>query len=222
MVGIPAYMITSNGARVYSPDDELMFSCDVPELLVKDLIQVCANDKDITVHIYRHDTWLLSREEKKLREYHNESGFTYQRFDLNNPPLDGISKIFFTHTEQDHEILATYESQLNQHFAGKVTVAFSSPWCLEVMGPNVSKGHALEVIADSLDKSLEHCLAFGDGMNDIEMLSMAGIGLVMGTAHEKVMAALPDIARIGSNADDSVARYLNTHLLSCNECTQTT
>ncbi len=49
-------------------------------------------------------------------------------------------------------------------------------------------------------------------MNDVEMLSMAGKGLVMGTAHEKVFNALPDNEVIGSNADDAVAHYLHQHL----------
>lgn len=213
MVSIPAYMITSNGARIHSPDNDLMFSRNVPEVLIKDIIQLVKDDNDIFIHIYRHDEWLLSHEDTKLRNYHNASGFTYRLFDINHPPIDGVSKVFFTHREQNHDILTTYEIQLNEHFAEQVTVAFSSPWCLEVMGPNVSKGHALEAVATSLNRSLDHCIAFGDGMNDIEMLSMAGTGLVMETAHEKVMAALPEIERIGSNEQDSVARYLNLNLL---------
>ncbi|MCA2418018.1 HAD-IIB family hydrolase, partial [Vibrio chemaguriensis] len=77
----------------------------------------------------------------------------------------------------------------------------------------VSKGHALQAVAETLGLTLENCIAFGDGMNDVEMLSMAGKGLVMGTSHEKVMKALPNNEVIGSNADDAVAHYLQDHLL---------
>ncbi|SHO57197.1 Cof-type HAD-IIB family hydrolase [Vibrio quintilis] len=218
MAGIPAYMITSNGARIHDPDDQLMFSSNVPENLIPAIIQVLSHDEDIFIHLYRHDEWLISHEDQRLKDFHNESGFSYRLFDVNNPPLDGVSKVFFTHKNRDHDILTTYEEKLNQQFTNQVTVAFSSPWCLEVMGPGISKGHALDVVAQSLNKSLDDCVAFGDGMNDIEMLTMAGTGLVMETAHEKVMAALPEIQRIGSNEHDSVARYLEANLLTIADC----
>ena len=80
------------------------------------------------------------------------------------------------------------------------------------MAADVSKGEALKVVAESLNLTLENCIAFGDGMNDVEMLSMAGKGLVMETSHIKVKQALPDNEVIGSNADDAVAHYLHTHL----------
>jgi len=82
-----------------------------------------------------------------------------------------------------------------------------------VMSAGVSKGDALKAVAESIGLTLENTIAFGDGMNDVEMLSMAGKGLVMGTSHEKVMKALPNNEVIGSNADDAVAHYLQDHLL---------
>lgn len=106
----------------------------------------------------------------------------------------------------------TFENKLREAFGDKLNIAFSTPWCLEVMSAGVSKGDALHAVAQSLDLSLENCIAFGDGMNDVEMLSMAGKGLVMGTSHHKVKAALPENEVIGSNEDDAVAHYLHTHL----------
>lgn len=50
------------------------------------------------------------------------------------------------------------------------------------MAGGVSKGHALEAVAKKLGYSLQDCIAFGDGMNDAEMLSMAGKGCIMGSA----------------------------------------
>ena len=61
---------------------------------------------------------------------------------------------------------------------------------------------------------LKGCIAFGDGMNDLEMLSMAGKGLVMGTAHHKVKLALLNIEVIGNCDAEAVAHYIDTHLLN--------
>ncbi|QMV15888.1 Cof-type HAD-IIB family hydrolase [Vibrio spartinae] len=213
IAGIPAFMITSNGARIHSPDNQLMFSRNVPKELVQSLIDLCKDDPDIFIHIYHDDQWRLSAIDETIRQYHNESEFTFQMFDPENPPLDNVAKIFFTHSQSSHDALVRYEKILNQRFAGKVTIVFSSATCLEVMGPDISKGHALQVVANSLNHTLDHCIAFGDGMNDIEMLSMAGRGLIMETAHENVFSALPQTEHIGSHADDAVAHYLHQHLL---------
>ncbi|ANQ18336.1 Cof-type HAD-IIB family hydrolase [Vibrio natriegens] len=210
-VGIPAYMITSNGARVHDQNDKLMYSENVPQELVQGVIDTIKHDHEILIHMYQNDDWLLNKDDETLREFHEE--FTYKLFDENQAPTDGIAKIFFTHADKDHERLVAFETQLRDQFGDKLNIAFSTPWCLEVMNGEVSKGHALQAIAESLDLELKNCLAFGDGMNDVEMLSMAGKGLIMGTAHEKVMKALPNNEVIGSNADDAVARYLQKHLL---------
>lgn len=211
--GIPAYMITSNGARVHDQQDQLMYSNNVPAELVQPIIDIVKNDPTLFVHIYQNDHWLMDRDDETLRHFHEDSGFTYQLFDINQAPTDGIAKIFFTHPAQDHEHLVMFENELRAAFGEKLNIAFSTPWCLEVMAKEVSKGDALQVVAQSLGLGLQNCIAFGDGMNDVEMLSMAGKGLVMATSHEKVKRALPDNEVIGSNADDAVAHYLQQHLL---------
>ncbi|MGI9878208.1 Cof-type HAD-IIB family hydrolase [Vibrio chagasii] len=213
IAGIPAYMITSNGARVHDQNDQLMYSQNVPQELVQPVIDIVRQDPNIFIHMYQNEDWLLDREDEMLAKFHSESGFSYKRFEADNAPSDGIAKVFFTHPEQDHEHLVTFEQKLKEAFGDRLNVAFSTPWCLEVMAAEVSKGHALDAVAKSLNLTLDNCVAFGDGMNDAEMLAMAGKGLIMGTSHEKVMQALPDNEVIGSNADDAVAHYLEKHLL---------
>ncbi|MDC5867470.1 Cof-type HAD-IIB family hydrolase [Vibrio europaeus] len=209
IAGIPAYMITSNGARVHDQNDQLMYSKNVPEELVQPVI---SEDPGIFIHMYQNEDWLLDREDEMLAKFHSESGFSYKRFNAASAPNDGIAKIFFTHPDQDHDHLVTFENKLREKFGDQLNIAFSTPWCLEVMAAEVSKGHALEAVAKSLDLNLENCIAFGDGMNDAEMLDMAGKGLVMGTSHHKVKDALPNNEVIGSNEDDAVAHYLHDNL----------
>ncbi|WP_399423868.1 Cof-type HAD-IIB family hydrolase [Vibrio campbellii] len=210
-VGIPAYMITSNGARVHDQNDQEMYSQNVPEDLVQPVIDTIKTDPEILIHMYQNDDWLLNKDDEQLRDFHEE--FSYKLYDQDNAPTDGIAKIFFTHPAQDHEHLVTFETKLREQFGDRLNIAFSTPWCLEVMSAGVSKGDALKAVAESIGLTLENTIAFGDGMNDVEMLSMAGKGLVMGTSHEKVMKALPNNEVIGSNADDAVAHYLQDHLL---------
>lgn len=212
VAGIPAYMITSNGARVHDQNNQLMYSHNVPPELVQPVIDIVRQNPDIFIHLYRDDDWLLDRESERLAKFHSESGFSYQRFNAAEAPCDGIVKVFFTHPQQDHQCLVEFETRLREQFGDQLNITFSTPWCLEIVAAEVSKGNALEAIANSLNMKLENCIAFGDGMNDAEMLQMAGKGLVMGGAHQTVKQALPDNEVIGNNSDDAVAHYLHDHL----------
>ncbi|AMX07698.1 hydrolase [Enterobacter asburiae] len=87
-------------------------------------------------------------------------------------------------------------------------MSFSTLTCLEVMAGGVSKGHALEAVAKRLGFGLKDCIAFGDGMNDAEMLSMAGKGCIMQNAHQRLKDLHPELEVIGSNADNAVPKYL--------------
>lgn len=214
LIDIPAYMITANGARVHTPNDELMLSTDVPAECVQPIIDLVKDDPSVMVHVYLDEEWLLNREDPELKEYHDESGFQFSFFDTDQTPSQGVAKIFMTHAQKSHDYLIQFEHKLLAMFGDQINVAFSTPFCLEVMGPQVSKGHALQLVAESLGKNLDHCIAFGDGMNDYEMLTMAGKGLVMETAHDRLLASLPDrVEKIGSNAEDAVANYLLKHLI---------
>lgn len=210
-VGIPAYMITSNGARVHDSDNQLVYQHNVDPAIVASLIQDVKDDATVTIHLYRDDEWLLSKMDEELARYHQDSGFQAHEFDVDNPPVDNVAKIFFI--RHDHDYLLQYEHQFIEQYGDQVSIAFSTPFCLEVMGSGVSKGAALEAVARRHQLNLSDCIAFGDGMNDVEMLNAAGQGLVMATAQARVKATLSDKAIIGSHADEAVARYLKAHLL---------
>ncbi|MGM0878986.1 MAG: HAD family hydrolase [Bacillota bacterium] len=55
--------------------------------------------------------------------------------------------------------------------------------CYDVIRDNVNKGIAVQKILELLDIPSESSIAFGDGMNDKEMLSIVGEGFAMGNGH---------------------------------------
>ncbi|PCS23267.1 Cof-type HAD-IIB family hydrolase [Candidatus Enterovibrio escicola] len=210
-IGIPAFRITSNGARIHDEEDNLVFSRNVKPEVVAQLIKMVKDDETVTIHIYRENDWLLNRPDEDLAKYHKESGFSFSIFDTENPPLQNAIKVFFIH--HDHDYLTGYEQKFIETFANNVSVAFSTPFCLEVMAEGVSKGEALRTVVKLKGLSLNDCIAFGDGMNDVEMLIVAKKGLIMATAHERVKATLPNHEVIGSHVDEAVANYLDHHML---------
>ena len=58
----------------------------------------------------------------------------------------------------------------------------------EISDPNVNKGNAVRALCRHYGMDTADCIAFGDSMNDAEMLRTAGIGVAMGNAPEQVQA----------------------------------
>ena len=69
-------------------------------------------------------------------------------------------------------------------------------------------GNAVKEILEKEGISCNEAIAFGDGLNDKEMLTVVGKGVVMGNASDKLKALLPDFEVIGTSSEDSEAHYL--------------
>lgn len=208
---IKAYMITSNGARVHDTDGNLVFSHDLDCDIAADLFGVTHANTDIVTNVYRGDEWFMNRHRPQEMEYFKEAVFNYALFEPGLLETDGVSKVFFTC--DDHDQLLPLEQAINARWGDRVNVSFSTLTCLEVMAGGVSKGHALEAVAKAMGYSLKDCIAFGDGMNDAEMLSMAGKGCIMSNAHQRLKDLLPELEVIGTNIDNAVPHYLRKMFL---------
>lgn len=77
--------------------------------------------------------------------------------------------------------------------------------------PGTSKGHALHWLADHLGIAPAETLAIGDHLNDISMLTMAGLGVAMGNALPEVKAAASAV--VAGHAEDGVAEALERWVL---------
>ncbi|MCX8958980.1 sugar/pyridoxal phosphate phosphatase YigL [Erwinia psidii] len=205
-MGIDAFMITSNGARVHNAAGEMVFSHNLDEDIAHELYAMHYSNPDIFTNVYREEAWFLNRHRPEEMDFFCESDFNYQLYEPGLLPTDGISKVFFTCSDAEH--LIPVEAALIARWGDRVNVSFSLPTCLEVMAGGVSKGHALDAVAQSLGYSLQDCIAFGDAMNDKEMLNMVGKGCIMSNAHQRLKDLLPELEVIGSNADNAVPTYL--------------
>ena len=210
-LGIPAFMITANGARTYTPTDEILFHKDLPADIVQAMISALIDKPGITVHLYQDSGWYFNRYDETLLSYHK--GTALPRFFCNREalPTTFVAKLFFSC--QDVNRLAAYGEELKSRFAEKVNIACSLPWSMEITAAGVSKGNAMQHIARHLHLSPKQCIAFGDGLNDADMLTTAGKGLIMQNADERLKQRFPELEIIGTDADESVATYLENSFL---------
>jgi Cof subfamily protein (haloacid dehalogenase superfamily) len=67
-------------------------------------------------------------------------------------------------------------------------VEYSIGWTawLDMAAPGISKASALEMLRERLGIDRAHTIAVGDGFNDVEMLTWAGVGVAMGQAPQGV------------------------------------
>lgn len=204
-LGIDIYLVTSNGAVVTDRNHNVIYSKTIPEAIAQELTEMTMPVAGIATNIYTVDKWYVDRPMPRYLEFHKDSGFCYDVADLKTLKKENITKFFFM---GEHEDLVKLETLLNQRYGHQLHVTFSLPDCLEVMAEGVNKGAAISSILEQNHLPLSSAIAFGDGMNDYEMLAMVGLGVVMENAHDRLKKALPQAPRAGLNDSDGVAHFL--------------
>jgi Cof subfamily protein (haloacid dehalogenase superfamily) len=89
-----------------------------------------------------------------------------------------------------------------ERFAATHRVVVSGRHWVDVMDPDVHKGVAVRAIQERLGITPDQTMAFGDYLNDLEMLDAATWSFAMANAHPAVRARARYLAP--SNADDGV------------------
>jgi Cof subfamily protein (haloacid dehalogenase superfamily) len=91
---------------------------------------------------------------------------------------------------QEAEKVDSFHRHFNDslRFSGARTPAYPGVDFINVLAPEVSKGRALEALALYLGIPLAEVMAIGDGINDLPLLSLAGLAVVMGNAPDEVKA----------------------------------
>ncbi|MCL2717508.1 MAG: HAD family hydrolase [Lachnospiraceae bacterium] len=81
---------------------------------------------------------------------------------------------------------------------------------------NAVKWNAVKAVAGYLEISTENMVAFGDDINDLEMIKNCGIGVAVKNAIAEVKDAADFIC--GTNDNDGVAKWLAENILASGKC----
>lgn len=79
--------------------------------------------------------------------------------------------------------------RLAEALGGRARLINSLPYYIEVLPPDATKGRALQAVLQHYGLGPESCLAIGDGLNDLEMIAWAGLGVAVANADESLKAA---------------------------------
>ncbi|EJU07523.1 Cof-type HAD-IIB family hydrolase [Fusobacterium hwasookii] len=201
---LKSYLITSNGARAHDEDNNPIVVENIPKEYVKRLLAYNVG-KDIHRNIYLNDDWIIEYEIDGLVEFHKESGYGFNIDDLNKYENEEVAKVFFLGKNEDIENL---EKNMEKEFQNDLSITVSSPFCLEFMKKGVNKAETLKKVLKLLNIKPEEVIAFGDSMNDYEMLSLVGKPFIMGNGNKRLMEALPNVEVVGNNNEDGIGEKL--------------
>ncbi len=85
-------------------------------------------------------------------------------------------------------------------------------WWLTIHDQRACKSKGIRTLVEMTGHTIENLTVFGDHINDIKMLQMAGKGVTMENAEPEVKAVADEV--IGSNEDDAVVKYIESEILN--------
>jgi uncharacterized protein (TIGR00369 family) len=112
----------------------------------------------------------------------------------------------------DEAALVDLENHLKKRLAGELDVFRSEPYFLEVAPPFIDKANALSLLLEMLDIKSSEVIAIGDGVCDVSMIQLAGLGIAMGNAQESVKACADYVTL--SNEQEGVSSAIEKNILA--------
>ena len=102
-------------------------------------------------------------------------------------------------------------TKINNRFGNLVSVCQGGHDCIDVIAPGINKAWAVQKVAEMIGATPAQVVAYGDGLNDIEMLSWAATGIAISDAHPRVIkAAKGRTCPPGSGVGESLVELLAT------------
>ncbi|MGM0825563.1 MAG: Cof-type HAD-IIB family hydrolase [Pseudomonadota bacterium] len=203
-LAIPAHLISTNGAYVHDPDGTLLAASHVAPEPARTLIEL-PRPPQVRLSLYRESGWHIDAEAPHLLSLHASTGFTYDVVPPAQMDSHGVGKVLYL---GDPGALAELEACAQQAHGSALHITYSTTDSLEIMANGVNKGEALTSLLARLDLTPADCLAFGDNLNDTEMLSLAGEAQVMANAHPALFDRVSGGERIGHHGEAAVAQWL--------------
>lgn len=105
-------------------------------------------------------------------------------------------------------IIFQFRDQFSAGMKTKCSIVNSEPKYMEVMPEGVNKGTALLALEELYGIKPSEIVAFGDGLNDVELLQNAGLSVAMGNAHDDLKPMADHV--IGDHSTAAISEFLES------------
>jgi Cof subfamily protein (haloacid dehalogenase superfamily) len=199
-----AYVLDHEGEVLYSSVIATSDAVAIKEYLETEL-------PDITVATYGHHDWIVDdrNDARIVREEYFVQAVSRESRDLQGTFGDrGVHKFLLMGEPKD---ILQAQQMVSERFPHLTAVRSSDILC-EVMAGDVSKSRAVRLLCEHYGVTPAQAVAFGDGQNDIDMMSAVEQSYAMANAEPEVkLAATHEVP--WTNAESGVARMLEQLLL---------
>ncbi|MDR1455984.1 MAG: Cof-type HAD-IIB family hydrolase [Tannerella sp.] len=206
------FILACNGGQIIQlPDSQLLFEKRIdPEMLP--YLERKARKNGFPIFTYHRDTIIAT---------HPQNGRIRREAELNGMCVKGVSgfaeAVDFSPCKcmivsEDGAALARLEAHWKRQLAGSLDVFRSEDYFLEIVPQHIDKANTLSWLMTKLSVDAKEVMAVGDGVCDVTMIQLAGLGVAMGNARDSVKACADCVT--DSNEADGVATAVEKYILS--------
>ena len=206
------YILSYNGGQIINVQTgELLFEKRIDPEWIPYFVQK-AKKNDFAIFTYHKDFILTDKPDNK---------YVIQEANLNKMQVVGVDNfaeaVDFSPCKcmlasDDEEALVGLENHWKKRLDGVLDAFRSEPYFLEVVPQFIDKGNTLGVLMTKLSVLPEEVIAIGDGVCDVTMLQLAGVGIAMGNAEDSVKACVDKTTL--TNEEEGVAVAVERAILA--------
>lgn len=190
--------VASNGAQVFA--DGVQIDREVySHLAIRRLAKTVAMFPNMHLALFdRTKSYLLDDEDKFVREVDKDLPNAERIYELPSPQVSIIKASIFC----DDGNVMDNAYVLQRELGGLFTFAPSGSSYIDAMQPGISKASGIAQVMEYHGIDASEVMAFGDAMNDYEIIRFVGTGCAMANGRPALRAVADRV--IGSNIEHAV------------------
>lgn len=211
---LDGYHITFDGALVNNPETgEELYTAPLKDDILREAIGYAA-EHNIDMELFTTDNYFVEKETWTTDIHQKFFGINPSVVEFKN--IQGKERIIKGGLITANTREQVQAEKFGEYFEGKLDLSWARAPVypelafINVVAAGVSKGKALEELIGFMGLSPDEVVAIGDGLNDISLLSTAGLAIAMGNAPQELRAVADyltlDIEQSGFA--EAVKRYL--------------
>ena len=206
------FVLSYNGCQIIKAQNgEILFERRInPEMLP--YLEKKARKNGFAIFTYRDDTLITdSPDNEYIKNEALLNNLKIIREDEFSTAIDFAPCKCMLVSDKEKALIGL-EQHWEKRLAGTLDAFRSEPYFLEVVPCGVNKANTLGALLEHLGVTREEVIAVGDGVCDVTMLQLAGMGVAMGHSQDSVKVCADYVT--ASNEEDGVALAVEKLILA--------
>jgi Cof subfamily protein (haloacid dehalogenase superfamily) len=185
-LGLGGPIVCYQGAQIRELDGSVLLDHGIAHEVAMEVIAF-ARERRLHIQAYRDDRLIVEHDREEAQMYAKHAGMQVHVVpDLDIAMGPTTPKLVIVSRPDVLEVLLP---ECRRIWAGRLSVATSTPDYLEFTSVESDKASALRFLCRRLGVAQEECAAVGDGRNDASMIEWAGFGVAIDGSPPEVVAA---------------------------------